>query len=276
MPLIARLAVAAFAVAFAAPAPAQTVAVIGNSNQFGYFNLSTRQYTQISGSIAGGVQQVTNLAYDGTNLFITDRTNTGTQLKTLSVAGVASASRGTILVNGQTDEFIGLSFGNGTLYSTDFNNERLTTISRTDAATTQPGVLNYSTEPPISGKLAFVGPTLYGTITANGGAANGLYSFNLATGAGTLLGNGGAASTYTNMIAFSNAGTLYGINGTTLYTISTANGNLTTLGAITGANVPTQFVAAVVAPVPEPATALGVAAAGLGLARLVRRRRAAA
>ncbi len=259
---------------FASSAPAQTVAVIGSGNQFGSFDLSTREYTQAAGSITGGVQQVTNLAYDGTSLFITER-GSGTRLRTLSVTGVASASLGTILVNEQSDEFIGLSFGNGTLYSTDFNNERLTTISRTDAATTQPGVLNYTTETPLSGKLAFAGPTLYGTITANGGAGNGLYSFNLTTGAGTLLGNGGAASTYTNMIAFSNGSDLYGINGTTLYSINTSNGNLSSLGAITGTNLPNAFVGAVLAPVPEPTTVFGVAAAGLGLVRCLRRRRAA-
>jgi hypothetical protein len=168
------IAIIQIAVNIRAVPPPVTVATVGSVGQFGYFDLSTRQYTQIASNITGN--QVTSLAYDGTSLYITDRTGGGTLLKSLSSSGGASASLGTILANGNLDEFIGLSFGNGTLYSTARGNERLTTINRTNAATTQPGVLNYPTGNTLSGKLAFVGSVLYGTIDTSEGRTGSIRS----------------------------------------------------------------------------------------------------
>lgn len=257
------LLVAAGAVlAFAAPAFAINISVVGSGGQFGYFDLTTRAYTQVSGSITGA-GDIRNIAYNESGLYITERTAGGTVLRTLSLTGAAGPSLGTIVTNGQADEQIGLSFSpGGTLYSVDYNQERLLTVNPANAAATVVGVVGYSTEVPILGKLAFVDSTLYGTIAAGG--ANGLYTFNLATGQATLRGNGGQAGLYSEMIAFGSGAELYGINGTALYQINTASGALTSLGAITGANLPSNIVAAVV---PEPGSVGLMALAAVAFAR---------
>lgn len=269
---------AAAAILTAAPAGAQTVAVVGGDNSFGYFNLSSRAYTRISGGIAGA-SDVRNIAYNGATrtLYVTDRTAGGTVLRILSPTGTASSSLGTIAVNGQADEISGAAFSPaGTLYGVDYNQERLVTISPANAATQVVGAVGYSTATPILGKLAFVGGNLYGTVASDPAAtANGLYRYSTTSGAATFLGNGGQGSAYTDMLTFSNGSALYGISGTTLYAINTANGTLGAGQAITGSNLPASFSAAVIAPVPEPATVLGAAAGGLYLLRRVRGRWAA-
>ena len=102
----------------------------------------------------------------------------------------------------------------------------------------------------------------------------GLYSFNTATGVPTFVGNNGGtiyngAGGFLSSL-FESGGTLYGIHDNyggvrSLYSIETSNGNLTSVGVITG-GIP-SVVGATVGPAasaPEPATLSLLALGALG------------
>lgn len=269
-----RMAIALAVLAvWGGPATAQAVAVAGSGGQYGWFDLATRQYTQLSTSAFSGLA-VTGMAYNSNTSTTYVSTRAPGQLRTINQATGATLSTVGYNFGGASTDNVGLAFNSsGSLFNYNFGNDAVFQINPATGTGTQlSGAAVLTSASPQLGKLAFVGSTLYGTMSLSPSSSNGLYSFNTTNGAATLIGNGGAAATYTDMIAFGSGTNLYGINGTTLYQINIADGALTNLGVISGANLPSSFVAAVAAPVPEPTTVLGVAAAGLGLVRLARRR----
>ena len=272
---MSRISVAVLvAAALAAPAPAQ-VYVVGSDNSFGSFDLTTRVYTQISASIGtGGAYE--NLTSNGAGGFFTTFRPDATidyQLNNLTTSGSVStvgSTQSSLLIRGLARD------SGGVVYAIKNNSgTAVGTINTGTGAFTSIGspAITFGGSP--GGALAFAGSTLFLTGRNNNVPTSHLYSVSTTNGAVTAI-NATSNATYTSMLAFSDGSQLYGINGTTLYTINTGDGSLGTGQAITNLGSLTGFTGAFyIAPVPEPGLVLGVAAAGLGLVRVVRRRKAA-
>ncbi len=282
----ARLFAAAFvALTLTAPAPAlaQFVGVVGDSGQYGFFNLAspTNSYTQISSNAFQNIA-ITGLTSSGSGSagYGIARFAGSAALLTVNLATGANATVGTINAGSGQADYVGIAFnlGNATLYTTYYGDDTLRTLNPSTAAATVVGGTGASEYFPDVGRMAFAGGSLYATLDTLGtGSGNGLYRLNTSTGAATFLGNGGgSASIYANLLSFGNGVNLYGIDSSnrTLYQINLTNGNLTSLGTIGGPNVPASFEAAVV--IPEPGTAVLVTVAGLAAvaARRAKARRA--
>jgi Calx-beta domain len=227
---------------------APTVFVTGNAGQFGYFDLPTRAYTQVSSSMAG-----TGLGYRSSTgtMYLNTIVSTTTALRIINPdTGAQTPVANYNYGPGVATNTIGISFSSaGSLYIYNPGNEAIFNVNPATAVGTQlsAGPVLSTTIAP-RGKLAFAGSTLYGAMSVSPASASGLYSFNTSNGAVTSLGSGGSAATYVEMVIFADGATLYGLNGTTLFQINTANGALTTIGAITGGSLPTAFNGAVIGP----------------------------
>lgn len=227
---------------------APTVFVTGDAGQFGYFDLPTRAYTQVSSNMAG-----TGLGYRSSTgtMYLNTIISTTTALRIINPdTGAQTAVANYNYGAGVATNTIGISFNpTGSLYIYNPGNEAIFNVNPATAVGTQlsAGPVLLTTIAP-RGKLAFAGPTLYGAMSVSPASASGLYSFNTSNGAVTSLGSGGSASTYVEMVIFADGATLYGLNGTTLFQINTANGALTTIGAITGGSLPAAFNGAVIGP----------------------------
>ena len=239
------------------------VYVAGDSNQFGTLDLQTRTYTQIN---ANNGQRLGGLANYNGQLYATREINASSTLYTV-------ATNGNLTSIGSTGfKISGIAFDStGILYAHNPDiADRLGTLNLATGAYTNIG--NIGTQSSnISGVLAFSNGTLYDSVWDGGGSR--LLSLNTLTGVGTGIGSGN--SHYTAMPLFDAQNVLYGIGiDMNLYSVNTATGGLTSLGAITGANLPARFLSATAVTtnnVPEPSS-LGLFAIGSLLMGFARKR----
>lgn len=254
-------------------AHAQTIYIVGNSNQFGSFDLSTRVYTQITANLGA---EYGGLAYNPSNgtLYSSSRFISGNPLVTISTIGIVTNIGDTGIPSA------GLAFrpSDSVLFDYDFNFDRLGTVNTSNGVYTNLGNLGIFTT-GVGGRISFLNNTLY---LAALSSPSGLYSLNQSTGAANFIGFGSSAIPYVEMDAIFSAGnTLYGITSQgggsphTLYSINTASGALTSLGTLSGSSQP-NFIRGAAASIssasaPEPGTLAFLALGGTLV--LVRRRR---
>ena len=266
---------AAITLSGAAHAASTFIYVAGENGAFGAFDLATREYQQIS-SNAFANTHLMGLAYDSSTetLYYNARRGAG-ELHTINLLSGSSISALPYDNNGAAGDMIGLASNNaGLLYTYNYGNDAIFSVNPATAVGTQiaGGGSGLTSGSALTGKLAFLGSTLYGAMSLQTPSSNGLYSFNTSTGAYTFIGNGGQTAIYTDLIIFSSGSTLYGLNGTTLYQVDPSNGNLSSLGALSGENLPASFRGAAI---PEPSTSLLGAAGAIGLLLARRRQRGA-
>ena len=108
-----------------APVQAQTnttVYVVSNGGQFGYFDLTTRAYTEISGNAFVGIQ-TTGLAYRSTTgtMYLNARYGGTTALHTINPATGVSTLVATYNYGGAASDTIGLAFNSaGNLFNYNY------------------------------------------------------------------------------------------------------------------------------------------------------------
>jgi hypothetical protein len=245
------------------------VYVTGAANQFGTIDVSTRQYTQISANLGGVYSSLTwNPAIEAFYTALNDFS-----LRTIKMDGTVSA------IGSMGGSMYGLAFNPATtvLYGQSYATDTFGTVNKTSGAYTPIDYPGIYVSGPIGGRLSFHDGTLYGAAKQSGTSNGKFGTINPATGQFTQIGANSAD--YLSMILASDESTLYGIAGQVLYTINSATGVATSLGAITGNNLPGSFLGADFIPVPEPgqwAMMMGVTLLGVAGYALRQHRRKAA
>ncbi len=240
------------------------VYVAGNVNEFGTLDLQTRAYTQIN---ANNGQRLGGLANYNGQLYATREINASSTLYTVATNGNLTSIGSTgFKISGVAFDATGILYANN---GGDGSANRLGTLNLATAAYTNIG--NIGTQSSnISGVLAFSNGILYDSSWWGNPQ---LFSINTLTGVGTGIGSWD--SHYTAMPLFDVQNALYGIGADMhLYSVNTATGGLTSLGAITGANLPARFLSATALTtnnVPEPSS-LGLFAIGSLLMGFARKR----
>lgn len=292
--LLLALGAASTLLAAPSPKPIYAFALLGNDNEdvfFGTFDLGN----PTGGSLGSYTYAWTNLEspfYAGNGLTMQPGTNTlfyvhsYTDLQTISTSGTVTGNRGPITYEGAN--FIdGMAFlADGTLKAVNMTAEELVTLNPTDgtlvgapASLGLPNAyLSFST-----GNLAAVGNDLYlanYALAAGSGTTTGLYRLGATT---TLVGEfiGTDFDPAGEMSLFAYDASLYLLNSNRVYGVSTANGNLTLLGTVTGLDPDFYSFTAAAGniagtPIPEPSTyGLLLGAGALAIAAVRRRRRSA-
>lgn len=195
----------------------------------------------------------------GTVFRVDAGTNNLTTLATFSSSGLNGAEPHGTLVRDAVGNLYGTTTqggangGQGTVFRVDTGTNNLTTLATFSSSATN-GAL------PYSGLILDAAGNLYGT-TSTGGVTG---------GTGTVFRVDAGTNNLTTLYKFSSSGLddanpysdlIFGADGVTLYG--------TTFGGGPNSGVGTVFA---LTPVPEPVLGLGLAVAGLGLARWVRRR----
>jgi len=163
-----------------------------------------------------------------------------------------------------------MAFGaDGTLYAGSFTTNNLYKVDLSTGAPTLIGSLGFNWIMDLAWDAA--NSTMYAIAAPPTCAGSSFYSINLATGAGSLISNVSADNCLMALAADS-SGRLFatGFMTSELYQIDAATGTATGI-ANTGVM---NTMGAAVAPVPEPASILLFGSGALGLARIVRRKRA--
>ena len=163
-----------------------------------------------------------------------------------------------------------MAFGaDGTLYAGSFTTNNLYKVDLSTGAPTLIGSLGFNWIMDLAWDAA--NSTMYAIAAPPTCAGSSFYSINLATGAGSLISNVSADNCLMALAADS-SGRLFatGFMTSELYQMDAATGTATGI-ANTGVM---NTMGAAVAPVPEPASILLFGSGALGLARIVRRKRA--
>jgi hypothetical protein len=256
--MIRNLAVAAFSLAAVSLASAQgTLYGVASFSNFGTQSLYAIDASTGAATLIGstGLRQIAGLDYDDATGRLMALTvggdqfslNTSTGASTLSVDSNFSVPEGSI------------TFAGGSAFTTLSDNLH----NWNGAAWQQVGPSLLAPGADISG-LDFGATQLLG-LALNGAGADELVSFNLGTGAATVIGvTGTNASTVAGLTSTTLGGLWYMTDGSTLYSLNTATGSATSIGAHGVAG----FSGLAFIPSPSSLLVLGIA----GLASTRRRR----
>jgi hypothetical protein len=251
------------------------VTVTGAATKFGSFDTTTGAFTGITTSGVGATDNLNGLTWDAdTGGFQVIVSNAGNgSLKNISLSGTVGGTS-VALARGGDIQGIAATGSAATLYT--FVNGvgaayQLGTTNRSSGAwTTVSGAYSgfaLTTFPQQFGAMSYAAS---GLLYASGNTFDGNFFGRMDTSTGLFTQIGAANNAFNGMALASNGTTLYGItsegSSPGIYSVDLATGVPTLLTSISGFGAEAGIVAAGMAasPVPEPATAVLLAAAAIG------------
>jgi hypothetical protein len=220
-----RFSTLAVAGAVAASVPAQAALFgVASFSPFGSQSLYAVDASTGAATLVGstGLRQISGLSWDGANSRLVALTVAGDQFAIDTTTGAS-----TLLVDSSFGVPEGsIAFSGGTAYSTLFDNLH----AWSGSAWSQVGPSGLAAGADISG-LDFGGGLLLG-LALNGGGADQIVSLDVSTGAATVIGATGTNAASVAGLAYGFiGGAWYMTDGSSLYTVHSASGAATLVGA---------------------------------------------
>ncbi len=214
--LIATLALPLIICAVAQASVLYTV----NGTDFGNIDTTTGAYNSLAAA-----PYAINLVNNGTGFYTMTSVEGSDKLWNIDTSGTIT---GTGIDTNRAYGLANKASNSTQLYAYDYNSDNLGTIDAVTGVFTGIGSTGIVSSSPVGGRLAFMGDTLYGSLSDGNG-----YFGTLDTGTGSLS-TIRTDGSFAAMVIASDGTNLYGLTASTLYKINTADGTLSNAVGITG------------------------------------------